>query len=51
VDGRRMLKAYEVKKPEESKSEWDLFKKIADIPAEDVAVPLSKSEYPIVKKH
>jgi branched-chain amino acid transport system substrate-binding protein len=53
VDGWRMVKAYlyEVKKPEESKSAWDLFKKIADIPAEDVAVPLSKSECPIVKKY
>ena len=52
ADGRRMVKAYlyEVKKPEESKSEWDLFKKVADIPAEEAAVPLSKSECPFVKK-
>jgi branched-chain amino acid transport system substrate-binding protein len=52
ADGRRMVRAYlyEVKKPEESKSEWDLFKKVADIPAEEAAVPLSKSECPLVRK-
>jgi branched-chain amino acid transport system substrate-binding protein len=52
ADGRRMVRAYlyEVKKPEESKSEWDLFKKVADIPAEEAAVPLSKSECPLVSK-
>jgi len=52
ADGRRMVKAYlrEVKKPEESKGEWDLFKKIADISAEDAARPLSESVCPLIKK-
>ncbi len=52
ADGRRMVKAYlfEVKKPSESKGEWDLYKKVADISAEDAARPLSQSECPLVKK-
>ncbi len=52
ADGRRMVKAYlyEVKKPEESKSPWDLFKKVADISAEDAARPLAESACPLIKK-
>ena len=52
ADGRRMVPAYlfQVKKPEESKSEWDLYNKIADISAEDAARPISESECPLVKK-
>ncbi|MDE2364740.1 MAG: ABC transporter substrate-binding protein [Hyphomicrobiales bacterium] len=52
ADGRRMVKAYlrEVKKPSESKGEWDLFKTVATISAEDAARPLSQSECPLVKK-
>jgi branched-chain amino acid transport system substrate-binding protein len=52
ADGRRMIPAYlfQVKKPEESKGEWDLYKKIADISAEDAARPLSESECPLIKK-
>ena len=47
-----MVKAYlrEVKKPEESKGEWDLFKKISDIPAEEAARPLAESVCPLIKK-
>ncbi|HMN73470.1 MAG TPA: ABC transporter substrate-binding protein, partial [Rhodoblastus sp.] len=52
ADGRRMVPAYlfQVKKPEESKGEWDLYNKIADISAEDAARPISESECPLVKK-
>ena len=52
ADGRRMVPAYlfQVKKPSESKGEWDLYNKIADISAEDAARPLSESECPLVKK-
>lgn len=52
ADGRRMVPAYlyEVKKPGESKGEWDLFKKVADISPEDAARPLSESQCPLVKK-
>jgi branched-chain amino acid transport system substrate-binding protein len=52
ADGRRLIPAYlfQVKKPEESKGEWDLYKKIADISAEDAARPLSESECPLIKK-
>ena len=52
ADGRRLIPAYlfQVKKPEESKGEWDLYKKIADISAADAARPLSESACPLVKK-
>jgi len=52
ADGRKMLAAYlfEVKKPEESKYPWDYYKRIATIPAEEAARPLSESECPLVKK-
>ncbi len=52
IDGRRMLPAYlfEVKKPEESKYPWDYYKLISTISAEDAALPLDKSECPLVKK-
>ena len=52
ADGRRMIPAYlfQVKKPEESKGEWDLYNKISDISAEDAARPLSESECPLIKK-
>jgi branched-chain amino acid transport system substrate-binding protein len=41
---------YEVKKPEESKGEWDLSKLVATIPAQDAFQPLSASTCPLVKK-
>ena len=52
ADGRKMLPAYlfEVKKPDESKYPWDYYKRIATIPAEEAARPLSESECPLVKK-
>ncbi|CAO3428161.1 ABC transporter substrate-binding protein [Azospirillum endophyticum] len=42
ADGRVMLTPYllEVKKPVESHSEWDLFKVLENIPAEEAALPL-----------
>jgi branched-chain amino acid transport system substrate-binding protein len=51
-DGRVMREMYllEVKKPEESKGEWDLMKVVATIPAEESARPLSESDCPLVKK-
>lgn len=51
ADGRRLVTAYlfEVKSPAESKYPWDYYKRVATIAAEDAAVPLSKSECPLVK--
>jgi branched-chain amino acid transport system substrate-binding protein len=51
ADGRRLVPAYlfEVKKPTESKYPWDYYKLVATIAAEDAAIPLSKSECPLVK--
>src|SRR6204780_1219100 len=52
ADGRRIIPAYlfEVKKPEESKYPWDYYKLIATISAEDTAVPIEKSECPLLTK-
>jgi branched-chain amino acid transport system substrate-binding protein len=51
ADGRRLVTAYlfEVKTPAESKYPWDYYKRVATIAAEDAAIPLSKSECPLVK--
>jgi branched-chain amino acid transport system substrate-binding protein len=51
-DGRVIhdMDLYEVKKPEESKGEWDLSKLVATIPAQDAFQPLSASTCPLVKK-
>jgi branched-chain amino acid transport system substrate-binding protein len=51
-DGRMMRDMYllEAKKPSESKSEWDLMKVVATIPADQAFRPLSESECPLVKK-
>jgi len=51
-DGRMMRDMYllQTKKPSESKSEWDLMKVVATIPAEDAFRPLSESECPLIKK-
>jgi branched-chain amino acid transport system substrate-binding protein len=38
-----------VKKPEESKQEWDLMKPIAVTPAEEAFRPLSEHACPLVK--
>jgi branched-chain amino acid transport system substrate-binding protein len=52
ADGRKMHDAYlfEVKKPEESKGEWDLYKLVATLPAEQAFRPLAESECPLIKK-
>ena len=51
-DGRVMRDMYlmQAKAPDESKSEWDLAKIIATIPAEQAFRPLSEGGCPLVKK-
>ncbi len=50
-DGRKITPAYlfEVKKPSESKQEWDLYKLIGTTPAEDAFRPLSDHACPLIK--
>ncbi|MGA0596779.1 ABC transporter substrate-binding protein [Enterovirga sp. CN4-39] len=52
ADGRKIHDAFllEVKKPEESKGEWDLLKILAKVPAEQVWRPLEEGNCPLVKK-
>jgi branched-chain amino acid transport system substrate-binding protein len=51
ADGRKIhpVYLYEVKKPAESKGEWDTFKLLATIPAEQAFRPLSEGGCPLVK--
>jgi branched-chain amino acid transport system substrate-binding protein len=51
IDGQVMRDMYlfQVKKPSESKGEWDLYKQVATIPAADAYRPLSESECPLAK--
>jgi len=51
-DGRKIHDMYlfEVKKPEESKSEWDLYKLRATIPAAEAFRPMDQGNCPLVKK-
>jgi branched-chain amino acid transport system substrate-binding protein len=51
ADGRVLHPAYlmEVKKPEESKSEWDLMKVRQTIPADQAFRPLNEGGCPLVK--
>jgi branched-chain amino acid transport system substrate-binding protein len=51
-DGRMVhgMYLYEVKKPAESKSQWDYYKLVATIPADQAFLPLSESKCPLVKK-
>lgn len=51
-DGRVMRDFYlvQVKTPAESKGRWDYYKMLATIPAEQAALPLSRSECPLVTK-
>jgi hypothetical protein len=51
IDGRMVHDRYlfEVKKPEESKGEWDLYKLIATIPGDEAFRPLDKGGCPLVK--
>jgi branched-chain amino acid transport system substrate-binding protein len=52
ADGRKMHDAYlfEVKKPEESKGEWDLYKLLATIPADQAFRPMAEGKCPLVNK-
>jgi branched-chain amino acid transport system substrate-binding protein len=51
IDGRMVHDMYlfEVKKPEESKGEWDLYKLLATVPGEQAFRPLDKGGCPLVK--
>jgi branched-chain amino acid transport system substrate-binding protein len=51
VDGRTIHPAYlfEVKKPSESKGEWDYYKLIATIPADEAFRPLKDGGCSLVK--
>jgi branched-chain amino acid transport system substrate-binding protein len=40
---------FEVKKPEESKGEWDLYNLIATVPGDEAFRPLDKGGCPLVK--
>jgi len=53
IDGRMVHDMYlfEVKKPEESKGEWDLYKLIATVPGDEAFRPLDKGGCPLVKTH
>ncbi|MDX3807769.1 ABC transporter substrate-binding protein [Bosea thiooxidans] len=50
-NGRKMhdMYLYEVKKPSESKGEWDLYKQIAVLPAEQAFQPLAETGCSLVK--
>jgi len=51
VDGRMVHDIYlmQVKKPEESKGSWDVYKVLQTIPGDQAFRPLSESECPLVK--
>jgi len=50
-DGRKIhpVNLYEVKQPDESKGEWDTFKLLSTIPAEEAFRPLAEGGCPLVK--
>src|SRR5438270_9441826 len=50
-DGRMLhyMYLFEVKKPEESKGEWDLYKLLATVPGDEAFRPLDKGGCPLVK--
>ncbi len=52
IDGRMVHDMYlmEVKKPSESKGEWDLLKIVKTVPGDEAYMPLSESTCPAVKK-
>jgi branched-chain amino acid transport system substrate-binding protein len=51
IDGRMVHDMYlfEVKKPEQSKGEWDLYNLIANVPGDEAFRPLDKGGCPLVK--
>ena len=50
IDGRMVHDMYlfEVKKPEESRNEWDLYKLLATVPGDEAFRPLNKGGCPLV---
>ena len=50
-DGRKLHDMYlfEVKKPEDSKTPWDLYNKLATIPADQAFRPVSESECALLR--
>jgi len=52
ADGRKIHDMYlfEVKKPEESKGPWDLYKLVSTIPGDQAYRPLDQGNCPLVKK-
>src|SRR5262249_42137401 len=52
IDGRMVheMHLFEVKKPEESKGEWDLYKLIATVPGDEAFRPLDKGGCPLVSR-
>jgi branched-chain amino acid transport system substrate-binding protein len=52
VDGRlvRDMYLFEVKKPEESTGEWDMYKLVKTVPGDEAFRPLSQSECPLVSQ-
>jgi branched-chain amino acid transport system substrate-binding protein len=40
---------YEVKKPSESKGEWDIYKVLETIPGDEAFRPMSEGRCPLVK--
>jgi len=53
IDGRMVHDMYlfEVKKPEKSKGEWDLYNLIATVPGDEAFRPLDKGGCPLVKSN
>ena len=51
-DGRVVRDMYlaEVKTPKDSKGEWDLYRILRTIPAQDLTIPLADSTCPLVKR-
>ena len=51
ADGRKIHPAYlfEVKKPEESKGEWDLYTLLATVPGDQAFRPIEKGGCPFIK--
>ncbi|MBS0242456.1 MAG: ABC transporter substrate-binding protein, partial [Proteobacteria bacterium] len=50
-DGRKIhtMYLYEVKKPSESKGEWDYYKLVREIPGDEAFRPKDKNECPLIK--
>ncbi len=45
----RDMHLFEVKTPAESRSEWDLYKRVSTVAAQDAAPPLSEGHCPLIK--